>query len=210
MKQQLPALLAVATVGIALGLFSLSGPMLLVASPIVLYLIGAQFHRPDAPELTVTRALSATRVVPGQRVTVEVTITNHGAQISELLIRDIVPLLLVQVEGTSTAQLVLPEGESATIRYEVVAPRGSYSFTHIVAEVAGDFPTRAYRYEFACPRELITLPHHRSLARIPIAPRRTLVYAGTNPARTGGEGTEFFDVRETADSARVKHINWRA
>jgi uncharacterized protein (DUF58 family) len=105
---------------------------------------------------------------------------------------------------------VLPNETTATVRYQVEPTRGSYPFTHVVVEVAGDFPMLAGSYDVSCPRELITLPHHRSLSRIPIAPRRTLVYAGTNPARTGGEGTEFFDVRETTNTARLKHINWRA
>ncbi len=210
MRHQLAALLALLTIGIALGLFSLSGPILLVVTPLVLYLIGAQFHRAAPPQLSVIRSLSTTRVVPGERVTVELTITNLGAEIPELIVRDVLPSGLVRVDGESEAQLMLPRNATATIRYQVEATRGSYPFSHVVTEVAGDFPLLARSYDLKCPRELITLPHHRSLSRIPIAPRRTLVYAGTNPARTGGEGTEFFDVRETSNSARLKHINWRA
>lgn len=55
----------------------------------------------------------------------------------------------------------------------------------------------------------MVLPNHRALSRIPIAPRRTLVYAGSLPARRGGEGTEFFDVRLHSGRGEPRHVNWR-
>ena len=56
--------------------------------------------------------------------------------------------------------------------------------------------------------QLFILPPVLRLRRVAIQPRRTRIFSGTIPARQGGSGVEFFDVREYQHSPRW--INWRA
>jgi uncharacterized protein (DUF58 family) len=58
--------------------------------------------------------------------------------------------------------------------------------------------------------QLFILPPTLRLRRVSIQPRRTRVYSGTIPARQGGTGVEFFDIRDYLPGDSPRWINWRA
>jgi uncharacterized protein (DUF58 family) len=194
---------------ILLGAATVSGLVMVVAAPFLLYLLGSALLNGEAPKLTIARSLSRSRVLPGESVEVTVTVANEGSAVRELLIEDLLPHGLRVTHGQSCASTTLPSGRQISYSYTVTGSRGTYEFTRVSLSSAGDLPlaSRVIRYEIE--DELVTLPDHRALSRIPIAPRRTLVYSGTLPARRGGEGTEFFDIREHGGEP-LRHINWRA
>ena len=210
MKHQLVVLSVIVFAILFLGLITVSGIVMLVAIPPVLYLLGGYLLRPTDPQLTAERTVHPSRVLPGQPITVTVNVTNHGEALAEVIISDHVPHGLRVVDGSPSTATVLEQGAQATLSYTIEAARGSYTFDAVTAEVAGSLPVRSQTLELPAEHELITLPDHRALSRIPIAARRTLVFAGTNPARTGGDGTEFFDIRESRGDETVRHLNWRA
>ena len=210
MRNQLLAVSGLTFAVVFTGLVTLSGTLMLVATPLVLYLLGSWLLVPPPAELRVARRLERERANPEEPVEVEVTVENVGAPLAEVVARDLVPSGLRVINGTPAGRARLAGGETLTFSYTVVGTRGSYEFERIVVETAGDLAMRAAVRRYDIEQELITLPDHRELARIPIAPRRTLVYAGTNPARRGGEGTEFFDVREHRGGESMRRVNWRA
>lgn len=210
MRNQLLAVSGLTLVVVFTGLVTLSGTLMLVATPLVLYLLGSWLLAPPPAELRVVRRLERERANPDEQVGVEVAVENVGAPLAEVAVRDLVPEGLRVVRGVPRARARLASGETLTFSYAVVGTRGSYEFERIVVETAGDLALRSAARAYDIQQELITLPDHRALARIPIAPRRTLVYAGTNPARRGGEGTEFFDVREHRGGESLRHVNWKA
>ena len=208
MRNQLAAYGALLSLIIVLGLLALSGSVLLAATPLLLYLLAADLFRRPA-KISVMRNLSASRVGPSTTVEVTVTVLNQGLSLREAVVTDLVPPGLAVVDGQPTAAITLRPGAQFSFSYSVSGGRGSFEFDLTRVEVAGDFPIRKQHYEFSLPQELVTLPNHRALSRIPIAPRRTLVYAGSLPARRGGEGTEFFDVRLHTGRGDPRRINWR-
>ncbi|MBU8912854.1 MAG: DUF58 domain-containing protein [Spirochaetales bacterium] len=208
MRNQLAAYSALLTFIIALGLLALSGSVLLAATPLLLCLLAADLFR-QPTRISVSRDLSASRVGPSTAVEVTVTVVNEGGALREVILTDRVPPGLTVVDGRPTALVTLRPGAQFSFSYSISGDRGSFEFDLVLVEVAGDFPLRKRRHGFSIPQELVTLPDHRALSRIPIAPRRTLVYAGSLPARRGGEGTEFFDVRLHAGQGEPRRINWR-
>lgn len=210
MKNQLLAVAGLTLVVVFTGLVTLSGTLMLVGTPLLLYLLGSWLLTPPPAVLRVTRRLGRGRANPGEEVVVDVAVENEGAPLAEVVVHDLVPSGLRVTRGTPHGRARLAAGEKLAFRYTVVGTRGSYEFERVVVETAGDLALSAAVHTFDIQQELITLPDHRELARIPIAPRRTLVYAGTNPARRGGEGTEFFDVREHRGGESLRHVNWRA
>ena len=208
MRNQLAAYGALFTFIVIMGLLALSGSILLAATPLLLYLVAANLSVEPA-RITVTRQLSASRVGPGTPVEVSLTITNEGSSVREAVVTDLVPPGLTIVAGRPSAAITLRGGTQFSFSYSITGDRGSFEFDLSTVDVAGDFPIRKRRYEFHTPMELVTLPNHRALSKIPIAPRRTLVYAGSLPARQGGEGTEFFDVRLHGGRGEPRHVNWK-
>ncbi|MFW5689648.1 MAG: DUF58 domain-containing protein [Spirochaetota bacterium] len=210
MKNQLFVHALLLALVLFIALITLSGTILLVATPLVVVLLGSWLLAPRRVRLEATRSLARERVNPDEPVEITVSVVNQGPALNEVVITDLVPPGLRVLSGGPSTATTLPEGGAVQFSYVIRGSRGSYRFRAVRVAVAGDLPLRAQRYEFECEQELIMLPNHRALARIPIAPRRTLVYAGTNPARQGGEGTEFFDIREHRGNEPIRHINWRA
>jgi uncharacterized protein (DUF58 family) len=208
MKNRLLAFSLLFAVVAGIALIGLSGAILAVGAPLLLYILASWLWRPQ-PEVSATRVLGATRVVPGTPVAVTVTVANKGQELREVVVWDEVPAGLAIMDGEARASTTLAAGEEFSWTYSVGGERGTFEFAPITVEVAGDFPLRSQRVRFPVPQELVTLPDHRSLSRIPVAPRRMLVYSGTLPSRTGGEGTEFFDVRLHDSRGPARHINWR-
>jgi uncharacterized repeat protein (TIGR01451 family) len=195
---------------LTIGLVTLSGTLLLVATPLLLYLLGSWLLRPDGVDLRVDRRVSRRRANPNEPIDVSILVENRGDPLPEVVVRDQLPPGMRVIAGSPATTGALPTGERIELAYTITGSRGSYRFKRITVEIAGDLPLRARGYGYDLEHELVMLPDHRALSRIPIAPRRTLVYAGTNPARQGGEGTEFFDVREHRPGESLRHVNWRA
>ncbi len=210
MKNQLLVTVLLLSVVVFTGLMTLSGTLMLVGTPLLVYLLGSWLGRPAPPRLTVERRVTPERANPDEPIRIEVRVENLGAYLPEVVVEDRLPDGIRLVEGNPRQIASLPEGAELSFEYAVTGSRGSYDFRSIDVAVAGALPLRAHHFTYAVEHELIMLPNHRSLARIPIAPRRTLVYAGTNPARQGGEGTEFYDIREHRGAESLRHVNWRA
>jgi uncharacterized repeat protein (TIGR01451 family) len=209
-RNQLLALVLLLSIALVLALVTLGGAILLVATPLVLYMIASWIWAPPEPRLEAMRSLSRDRANPDEPIDVTITVRNTGAALLEMVIRDAVPRGMNITAGSPQVATSLPADSECTFTYTVTGSRGSYEFDTLSVSFAGLFALRARTVSFRQEQELVMLPNHRALARIPIAPRRTLVFAGTNPARTGGEGTEFFDIREHRGSQSVRHVNWRA
>ncbi len=207
-----PALTLFALLGcvVGLALLALAGPILLVATPLFLYFLASWLIPARVPELEITRSLGRDRANPDEPVEITIRVRNTGPALHLVRIEDLIPDGVRVVDGSTRCSTTLAIGEEVHYRYTVTGTRGSYEFDEIVVSSRSVISLASARQTLRIPQELVMLPHHRSLERIPIAPRRTLVYAGTNRARLGGEGTEFFDIREHRGSAAVRHVNWRA
>jgi uncharacterized protein (DUF58 family) len=192
------------------GMTTFRGEVVVLAVPLVLYLLAGFFWGPDTLQLDIKRTISLERVAPGDPATISLEVTNHGASLENLLLEDILPAGLVTSEGHSRRLIRLMKGEVFTWSYEVRGRRGYYPLSHVRAsardllglvERAEKIPTRG---------QLFVLPAAPRVRRIAIRPRMTRVYAGSIPASLGGPGIEFFGVREYQPGDPQHWVNWRA
>jgi uncharacterized protein (DUF58 family) len=195
---------------IAAGLALRSGELVVLSLPFLMYLLSSLFFIPKEINLQVSRTLSAERVGPDQPVTVTVTVSNFGSPLDEVVIEDDLSPNLIIVDGSPCHILHLPRGKTASWSYTISGRRGYYNFAAVRVSVSDHFGL-INRQEFV-PTEgqLLILPPVLRLKRVAIRPRRTRVYAGEIPARTGGLGVEFFSVREYQLGDPSGWINWRA
>ncbi len=192
------------------GWGSLRPSIVALALPLLLYLLVGLWHIPDKVDLKAERTLSAERVKTGDEVTISLKVTNFGSSIENLFLEDQVPPGLDLVAGSTSRLLSLPTGGSVAWAYTVHGRRGYYSLKMVRATVSETLALVASSYDLATDGQLFIQPPVLRLRRVAIQPRRTRIFSGTIPARQGGSGVEFFDVRHYQAGDSPRWINWRA
>ena len=206
-----PLLLSLIVYGLLLvGVATVRGDLISLALPFVVYLLAGFLRSPDKINFEATRHLSTERTSPHAEVVVSVQVTNHGAELEEVLLEDKVPDDLTIRSGFSRHLLRLPKGGSYTFTYTISGPRGGYGFDKIWARANDHLALIGQTVRVEARGLLFVFPPVLRLRHVAIRPRRTRVYAGTIPARAGGPGTEFFGVREYQPGDPPRVINWRA
>ncbi len=192
-----------------LGMVMFSGELLAYAVPLLVCLFAAFLQSPEKPSLQVTRTLSEACVTQDVPVDVVLTLRNAGKHIEECFVEDVAPDGLVLLKGDVRVATRLAPGEALTLTYTVSGKRGSYAFRHthvMTSEHLGLFRRRAL---LDAPERLLVMPAQLRLRRVSIRPLQTRGYAGPVPARRGGPGVDFFDVREYQPGDPQRWINWR-
>jgi len=191
------------------GLASRQSGLFLLTLPLALYLLAGLWKMPEDVNLTITRATSAWRIALGETIQVTLTITNNGPGLEEVLVEDLLPTGLEVVEGSNRRLFSLPAGGMESWTYTLTGKRGYYMLHRVTATARDPLGLVSVSRLFATDGQLFVVPPVLRLRRISIRPRRTRIFSGSIPARQGGPGLEFFDVRDyqTGDSSRS--INWR-
>lgn len=195
---------------VVVALASRQGEVLILALPLLLYLIAGLLTRPEQAELTVQRTLSATRVLQGERVDVTVTVANAGPPLPLVTVSAPPPRgqRIETREGVQVTQLA--RGEATAVEVTLTPSRGAYTFPPVSVTVAdrfGLFPTRT---NHAGDTSLLVLPAVERAADARIRPPRTRIFAGPIAARKGGPGVEFFGVRAFQPGDSLHWVNHRA
>jgi uncharacterized repeat protein (TIGR01451 family) len=195
-----------------IGFSLVDGDIILLGLPFLLYLVLSLLAMPEAANLQLNRTLSRTRTPAGEEVTVTLTLTNNGPAVGELYLEDTLPPGLTVVAGATRQLLALAAGETHRFAYTVQVPRGQYKFTSVTAVVHEPFDLRRRQMVYDVPGSLFAylVPRASNLKQVNIHPRRTRVYSGIVPARVGGDGLDFFGVRDYRQGDSQRRINWRA
>lgn len=194
---------------VLLGLATMSGPLLALAIPLIIYLMGALAYGPGELHLTAARSLSSDRVSTGSPVVIELSVTNEGPGLEQVLVEDVVPRQLEVIEGDVSLLTSLAPGETATLTYSVRGGRGDRELGPVRVRASDALGLFSREVMVPTPERLVVLPEVMRLRRVAIRPRRTGAYAGPVPARQGGSGVEFFGVREYQVGDPLRWINWR-
>lgn len=192
------------------GLITRNGAVLALSLIFVVYVFIGLLRAPRKIHLEINRELSASRVTGDTPVEVTLTVTNTGPALEEVWIEDNLPPQLALLDGAPGHLLRLPAGETVTWNYTIQGTRGTYSFSQIHTEARETFGLIRTARDYPTSGQLFVLPPVLRIKDILIRPRRTRVYSGIVPARTGGLGVEFFGVREYRPGDSPHWINWRA
>ncbi|WP_247728864.1 DUF58 domain-containing protein [Halovivax limisalsi] len=198
---------------IALGLIGLGAiaelPGLLLAGTVAVGYAGfARSSSPDEPKLDVERTVAPEEPDPGERVTVETTLTNRGPTLFDVRFIDGVPGALSVEEGSPRIATPLRAGASVTVTYEVEARPGTHAFDPAMV-IVGD-ASRSSEVAVLVPESTTIACRPRlepAEAAIPLrlsAIRRT----GQLTIREGGSGTDFHSVRAYQSGDPINRIDW--
>lgn len=191
-----------------IGLLLRIGEVLVLAMPIIVYIGAAIYYAPEKLNIKVVRTFSETRIAQGNPVHIGLTLTNQGNRLENIIIEDIRPWNLSGVEGHSSVTTTLDRGESAAIDYTMHADRGYYAFPGVNVWASDHLGLIVKKTEIETEGRVMIIPRPAKLKRVTIRPRRTKIFSGTIPARVGGQGIDFFGVREYQNGDSPRRINW--
>lgn len=194
---------------IIIGVISLKADVLVLSMPLMAYLFAAILRRPEGIKLTVKREIYPEFAPQGTPIAVKVTVLNQGPSIDEVVIQDILPSGIQQLDGKSSTVALLQSGEKVEFEYMIEAQRGDYEAYEVLVQ-AGDF-LRLFEsvLVYKTSPRLTVYPHYAKLNRIKIRPAQTHGFAGPIPARQGGAGIDFWGVREYQTGDSQRQINWK-
>jgi uncharacterized protein (DUF58 family) len=191
------------------GLASFNPGWLELAVPLAVYLLAGFLFAPERLNLSVERLISAERVAPGQPVSINLRVTNHGANIRQLVLQDALPENISILSGSPRRMLALKKGETLDWTYTFNGRRGYHAFTSLEASASDLFGLLTVRQSLPTSGQLLILPAAPRVRRIAIRTRSTRVYSGTIPACLGGPGVDFFGVREYQPGDPLRAVNWQ-
>jgi uncharacterized protein (DUF58 family) len=173
----------------------------------ILPFAAAGFARWTRARLGVTRRLSATKVIPGQRVRVELEVENGSpAATSFVLLEDQMPPALGR-----PARLVLtglPGRNSQRVSYSVVCrTRGRYHIGPLKMDISDPFALTKVRLEFPERDELVVFPEVERL----VAGISTHFGSGAGESASRHlfrTGEEFYTMREYQTGDDLRRIHW--
>ena len=199
------ATLALVAAGVVSGRSTL---FVAAAIPLAFVAYGALSSPPATEGLRVERSVSETSPLPGDRVSVTLTVRNEtDSVLSDVRVADGVPADLRVVSGTTEGAFALPPEDEATLSYAVVTDRGQFSFDPPTVRVRG-VSASASRTVRAPVDGDDALDCRVNVADLPLR-RQTTAYAGALPTDTGGPGIEFHSTRDYQHGDPVSRINWR-
>jgi uncharacterized protein (DUF58 family) len=195
---------------ILVGLGTLNAYLVALSLPFFLYiLIGIIFPSPQL-DLNIKREISIERTTPGEPVEISVEVQNLGPRVDDLFIEDKEHPDIQMLNGSRCHLMNLNSKKSFGFSYKISGNRGVFQFDHIHVEtrsVLGLLPTRQ---KLSTTGSLLILPKVTDLPRISIKPHWTRFYSGEIPARSGGQGTDFYGVRQYQRGDPPSWINWHA
>jgi len=196
---------------VAAGMLSLAllfgtGTGMLLATPLVMILLYYRLTAVPELSLSATRTFSQVAAIPGDTVTVSVTITNDSSvSIPDLRARDIVPDGLSVVDGSPMGSFALEPGESGSFSYEVRARRGRFPFETVEVICRNASGSEREQRTLDAQRTLVA---EVSVESMPLAPRASQ-YTGRMQTKAGGSGVEFYSTREYHSGDSPRDIDWR-
>ncbi len=193
-----------------MALLTRNGSILALTLPFIFFLAAAYLYAPKSPRLKINRQLSDETVSAGRPVTMTVTVTNLGEDLDEILVIDQPPKDLKIIEGATANFARLPQGESLVVQYTLQGDRGSYPIDRTYINVNDHLSLVSWRITLRQRARFSIKPAVWRLRSIPIRPLNTHLYTGPIPARRGGDGMNFFEVRSYQIGDPLRQINWKA
>ncbi|RPI87869.1 MAG: DUF58 domain-containing protein [Chloroflexi bacterium] len=194
---------------ILFGLLSMNGPLVGLSLIYVIYLAISYLSAPRNIRIDATRTISTRRVSTNTPCEVTISVANTGSTLEAVLFEEALPTGLKVQEGALRHIFHIPAGKTVTWKYTINGSRGYYTFEEIIAKARDPLWMSSREEKASANGQLFILPPVLRLKNLSIRPRRTRVYSGIVPARTGGPGIEFFDVREYQTGDPLRWINWR-
>lgn len=200
---------AFAFLALAIGILA-SQPALLLASAVGVGIAGyAQVATPPPlANLETTRTVNDENPEPGEEIQITVTVENTGETfLPDLTLIERIPPTIQVVDGSARLGTALRPGGTASFSYTAIAERGEHEWP--LQAIGRDVSGALEREALIEPEAVITcVPRLNTTANMPVR-MQTSVYSGEVETEIGGEGLEFFSVRDYQPGDPKRRIDWK-
>jgi uncharacterized protein (DUF58 family) len=193
------------------SLITRNGVIAWMMLPFMAYLWIGIYQAPDPEKqiIIAKRSLEQTRTDEKVVIDSNLTIQNNGLKTVHLWIEDSLRIGMKIIEGEMSRQVSLLSGETTELRYSFIAERGDYSWESIRTVISD--PLNLIETEMLLPASatIQVWPQIRKFKAIQFRPHSTLHSPGSIPAHLGGNGTDFWGVREYHSGDPLHSLDWR-
>ena len=196
--------------GLVLSALVLSnGKLMLLAIPLLIYLMVGLLQAPTEVKLLARRTLSATSSSPHDEIDMRVRVENQGRALWNLRVSDQLMSGMSLSDSQTDQRLCLPSGGAADIAYNFRAERGVYTWTSILARANDPFELFVVGQAVPAAGDLLVRPRTMRVRRACFGPHATKLAAGSILARKAGPGTDYWGIREYRPGDSLRRLNWR-
>ena len=191
------------------ALITRNGDLLLLAMPILTYLLVGLLRAPTEMTLLAKRIINQSSAIASENVETQIYIENQGNQVVSAWSEDRLFPSLEMLQGQERSRIFLSPGESVEINYEFKTTRGIYSWD--VIQICASDPLGLYdlKSEVSAPGEIHVYPAPMDIHSIKLRPKNTIHTPGPILARLAGSGTDFWGIREYRVGDSLRRLNWQ-
>jgi uncharacterized protein (DUF58 family) len=191
-----------------LGALALRRPELAVAAAPFALVVALGVRARD-PRVAVAFTMGAERTLEGADEDVTLTVRSERAVDRLELLLDL-PAGVQVAAGEEARSLRLHAGEERELDVALRCARwGVYDLGAVKVRARDPWRLVTWESHVGASHRLKAYPRPLTLRRL-LAPMETQAFAGSQVARTKGDGVEYADIRDFVPGDRVRSINWRA
>jgi len=191
------------------ALITRNGELLLLAIPIITYLLVGLARTPTKMTLIAKRTITPASVIAYENAVTQIHIANQGNKLVSAWCKDMIYPSMEILQGQERSRLFLSPEESVEINYEFKTSRGIYSWDAIQICASDPFGLFDLKVDVPAPGKIHVYPAPISIQSVNLRPRNTIHTSGPILARTAGSGTDFWGVREYKLGDSLRRINWQ-
>jgi uncharacterized protein (DUF58 family) len=192
------------------GFATMKGMALVLAIPLLVYLILSFWQMADSPALRIERRATMETAVEGDLLPITLTVHNEGGDLAKVEIQEMLPAGASLHSGETQLLTSLASGETAELNYTLAVQRGALDLSEVMITVWDRLGLSSWSGVEPAATHLTVTPRYQPLRSLVIRSLRTMGFTGPLNARRGGSGSSFFGVREYQPGDSLRRINWRA
>lgn len=155
------------------------------------------------------RSFEQTRSNGSTSINVNLAIRNQALETVHLFVDETVQAGMKITEGELSRWVTLQPGEFTELKYTFTAARGDFSWKSVRTVVSDSLGLIETEMWLPANAALQVRPSIKKFKAIPLRPHNTVHSPGSIPARRGGNGTDFFGVREYHPGDSLRSLDWR-
>lgn len=195
---------------VLIGLNQMNQGVILLALPLLVYIIVGMVHAPALPSLRISRAAARFMVNPGDNNRIDLTLHNQAEAVELLTLHDPSTAVAPAASGQSRLVASLQAGEELPFAYTLHQLKNSLALADVTLFASETLGLFGHNLTLSAKTHVLVMPSFTKLRHVGIRPLRTLGFTGPIPSHKSGTGADFFGVRQYQTGDPLRRINWKA